>query len=168
MKKRLILLAALLAATAAPAGAQTLDAFRNKLRSPDATYGSRVEVTEHDTAASAVRTLKSGPAAGSVWGWRVRIFFDNAQNAREKAESTVARFRELYPSIPVQLSYDVPNFKVTVGNCLTDEEAIILKGKVENAFEGAFKVREEIPLSKFGEQPEAAPSPAAPAEEVKP
>ena len=45
--------------------------------------------------------------------------------------------------------------KVTVGNCLTMEEAIILWGKIRDAFDRAFIVPESMPLELFGQQPVA-------------
>ena len=42
----------------------------------------------------------------------------------------MAKFKEIYPSIPVYMDYDDPYFKVTAGNCITYEEAVILCGKI--------------------------------------
>ena len=39
------------------AGAQSLSALKSELSTPDPSYGSRVEVEEHDGAASAVRSM---------------------------------------------------------------------------------------------------------------
>ena len=43
--------------------------------------------------------------------------------------------------------YDTPYFKVTVGDCLTAEEAIVLKGKVSATFPKAFVKNEEVSLA---------------------
>lgn len=40
------------------AGAQSLSALKSELSTPDPSYGSRVEVEEHDGAASAVRSME--------------------------------------------------------------------------------------------------------------
>lgn len=62
----------------------------------------------------------------------------------------MARFREIYPDIPAYMDYDnIPYFKVTVGNCLTMEEAIILWGRIRDAFDRAFIVPESPCLSSF-------------------
>lgn len=42
----------------AEAGAQSLSALKSELSTPDPSYGSRVEVEEHDGAASAVRSME--------------------------------------------------------------------------------------------------------------
>ncbi|WP_304401270.1 hypothetical protein [uncultured Alistipes sp.] len=49
------------------------------------------------------------------------------------------------------MDYDDPYFKVTVGNCVTYEEAVILCGKIKDSFELAFPIRVEIPLSVFAQ-----------------
>ena len=111
---------------------------------------------EHDGAASAVRSMEGRRAPEKVRGYRVRIYFDNVQHARSQAESVMARFQEIYPDIPAYMDYDnIPYFKVTVGNCLTMEEAIILWGKIRDAFDRAFIVPESMPLELFGQQPVA-------------
>lgn len=137
--------------------AQSPEAFRNKLRTPDTKYGSRVEVVEHGAAASAVRSVVR-PDGGKIRGYRVRIFFDNSQSARTQAQQTMAKFKEIYPSIPVYMDYDDPYFKVTVGNCITYEEAVILCGKIRDSFELAFPIRVEIPLSVFARSSETGNS----------
>ena len=119
------------------AGAQSLSALKSELSTPDPSYGSRVEVEEHDGAASAVRSMEGRRAPEKVRGYRVRIYFDNVQHARSQAESVMARFREIYPDIPAYMDYDnIPYFKVTVGN-------------------RAFIVPESMPLELFGQQPVA-------------
>lgn len=43
--------------------------------------------------------------------------------------------------------YENPYFKVAVGNCLTAEEAIILKGKIASTFSKAFVKSEEFSMA---------------------
>ena len=49
------------------------------------------------------------------------------------------------------MGYDIPYFKVSVGNCLTPEEAIILKERVSATFPKAFVKREELDTVKEGD-----------------
>lgn len=131
--------------------AQGIDSFKRNLQSPDSTLNTRVTVNEHGDAATAVRSTQAHPTGEKVRGYRVRIFFDNSQNARSLAQSAKTRFEEAFPNIPAYMVYENPNFKVTVGNCLTKEEAIILEAKVKPTFETAFLIVEDIPVSYFGE-----------------
>ncbi len=160
MKRLLFLLA--LALTASGAAAQSLEQYKGKLKQADPSYGSRTEITEHGTAAGAVRAMQGRHSQTKVLGYRVRIFFDNSQNARGQANAAMSRFKEIYPDIPAYLVYENPYFKVTVGNCLTEDEARILLGKIQGTFNRAFPIQEEIPLSLFTESATAsAPAPAA-------
>ena len=151
-------IALLLALASAPLSGQTLDQFKRQATQADPSYNSRVVATEHGSAATVVHSMQAQPSGTKIPGYRVRIFLDNGQNARASANGAIARFREIYPDIPAYLSYENPYFKVTVGNCLTSEEAIILLGKIRDAFDRAFLVREEISLSLFGETASSIPT----------
>lgn len=154
MKKSIVLLAFCGLAALFTAHGQSLEQYKQRLQQPDVQLGSRVKIVEHDAAVTAVRTLQARPTGEKISGYRVRIFFDNSQNARSLAQSTLARFKEIYPDIPAYLDYVTPFFRVTVGNCLTSEEAIILRGRIKDTF-NAFLIPQEIPLSVFGESPSA-------------
>ena len=56
MKKFMTILLPL-AAAAATVAAQGLGGFKNQLAAPDGSYGSRIQITEHGTAASAVSSM---------------------------------------------------------------------------------------------------------------
>ena len=142
---------AFVAGTASAASAQSLDAFKERLAAP-ATSGlqwgeARVTVTEHGDAARAVAAASRAGQRMRVRGYRVCIFFDNGQDARAGAEAARKLFEETYPSTQAYMVYDTPYFKVTVGDCLTAEEAIVLKGKVSATFPKAFVKNEEVSLA---------------------
>lgn len=161
MAKRVFFILSLLL-TASAAGAQSLAAFKDQLRQPDYEYGSMVTVTEHGAAASAVRSVSaSRSVSDKVRGYRVRIFFDNSQTAREGASDTKKRFEQAYPDVPVYMDYKIPDFQVTVGNCRNREEAIILQNRIAGLFPSAFVRMEEIPLELFGEKIEVISSETA-------
>jgi len=117
---------------------------------PSTTWGE-VRVIEHGSAAQIVREMQSRKRETTIKVSRVRIFFDNSQNARAMAYSVVSRFKDLYPDIPVYTDYKSPSWKVTVGNCLTPEEVIILQGRIQHDFDIDFLVKEEISLAAFAE-----------------
>ncbi|MCD8072325.1 MAG: hypothetical protein LUE10_03975, partial [Alistipes sp.] len=68
---------------------------------------------------------------------------------RANAYSAKARFENSFPGIPVDIKYDNPDWKVTAGYCLTNEEAIILLGRIKRQFPKAFPLQEDIPLEAF-------------------
>ena len=134
--------------------AQSLDNSERRWFASDTLYSRTwgdARTIEHGSAAQLVRNMQAQKRITTLTVSRVRIFFDNSQNARARASATAARFREMYPDIPVYVVYDNPSWKVTVGNCLTPEEVIILQGRIQRDFDIAFLVREAISLSKFAE-----------------
>ena len=50
----------------------------------------------------------------------------------------------MFPDILAYRTYTNPYFKVTVGDCRTKSEAMILLGRVKKAFPSAFVVKENI------------------------
>ena len=145
MRRSLTILLILFAAAAyTPLRAQSLDAFKERLAAPvasDAAFGTaKVPVTEYDEASRAGARLRFP-------GYRVCIFFDNGQDARAGAIAAKQLFEENYPGIKVYMVYENPYFKVAVGDCLTTEEAIILKGRVSSAFPKAFVKNETLSVA---------------------
>ncbi len=55
--------------------------------------------------------------------------------------------RSIFPDVRVRMVYENPYFKVKAGDCLTAEEAIILKGRLSSVFPNAFPIREELTLA---------------------
>ncbi len=147
----LLTLAATLWGTAS--AAQSLEAFRERLERPAIASDSRnpatVTVTEYGEAAQAVAEAAQGIRRQTLRGYRVCIFSDNGHNARAGAAAAKNLFAETFPGTPVYMFYENPYFRVTVGNCLTIEEAIILKGRVSGTFPKAFPKSEQLSLSDF-------------------
>lgn len=109
----------------------------------------RVRITEHGDVASVVASYRSKNTVGEkIGGYRVRIFFDNSQQARSISDNVLNDFTTKFPDIPTYQVYQNPYFKVSVGNCLNRDEAFMLWGRVKDQFPGAFIVREDILLKK--------------------
>lgn len=148
MRYLTLILTFVLTVTACAVSGQSLDAFKQHLAQP--TTGSslrgpaRVVVTEHGDASRAVANASRDAQRLSYKGHRVCIFFDNGPDARSGAIAAKQLFEETYPGIRVYMVYESPWFSVSVGNCLTTEEAIILKGRVSATFPKAFLKNEVI------------------------
>lgn len=125
---------------------QSLSQFKTRLATPDPNYHSTVVATEHGEAATAVQTARASLSGSKMRGYRILIFSANTQNARSEAEATMTRFKELYPTVPVNMVYELPNFKVMVGYFLTSEEALVLWGKIKGEFDRALVIRADITL----------------------
>lgn len=127
---------------------QSLSAFKERLAQParDSLSGriATVTVDEEESAARAVGSVQSQSKRQRFKGWRVCIFSSNAADARSGAFSAIETFKEHYPEIPVYNGYESPYFRVSVGNCTTTEEAIILLEKVRPHFPKAFVKQEQL------------------------
>lgn len=142
MKRTIFLLFGLLCCCGA-LRAQSLAAFKEHLARP-ATGDAAVRVVEADDAAAVVTRLSARKAPTRLRGYRVCIFFDNGRDARAGAMAARNLFAEHYPDIRLYMVYENPYFRVTVGNCLTIEEAVILKGRLAEHFPKAFPKSEEL------------------------
>lgn len=137
-------------AFAYPAAAQSSGAFRAGLAEPDPVSGAAVAITENGRAAAIMERYDTEHVKGqAVPGYRVRVFFANNQNARNDAIAVQEKFRTQFPDIPTYLVYETPSFLVTVGNCMTTEEALILLGRVSKRYPTAFLWRGDIPITEF-------------------
>ena len=145
--KRLIICTLALFAGFPPVVAQSLAAFRERLAQTE-TSGeqaeARVEVCEWGDAAAAVQEATREAGRFRFQGYRVGIFFDNGEHARAKAVAARAAFEEAFPDVRVYMVYENPYFKVSAGDCVTSEEAIVLLGRIKTRFPGAYLMREQM------------------------
>lgn len=142
MKRIALIIIALVASMTL--SAQNIDHFRRSLAQSEG--GAMVVVREHGDASSAVASATVQSQRSNVRGYRIGIFYDNSQDARVRAAEAEQMFRASFPSIPVYKDYRNPYFIVTVGNCLTQEEATILWGRVKSLFPKAHITRTDIPI----------------------
>ena len=153
MIRRLSILTLTLLCAAVSLRAQSLDAFKQRLAEPvsgAALFGrAQVTVTEHGDAARAVADAARAGQRLHIRGFRVCIFSDNGPEARNGAFAAQKLFEETYPGVKVYMDYKIPYFVVSVGDCLSNEEAIILKGRVKGTFPKAFLKNEEFPISNL-------------------
>ncbi len=108
-----------------------------------------LKVTETTEAQEALAKINSARKATMINGYRVGIFFDNSPDARYKASEAKAKFTKSYPSEPIYMLYESPYYKVSVGDCQTEEEAIMLFERVRGLFPSAYVMRENIKLTAF-------------------
>lgn len=80
----------------------------------------------------------------SISGYRVRIYFDNKQNARSVSETVQNTFESKHPGITAYRSFVSPFFKVTVGDFRTKSEAMQLLQQISGEYPTAFVVKENI------------------------
>ena len=93
---------------------------------------------------SMVRVRESRSRRKEVEGYRVVIFSDNGQYAGDNAREVLATFQERHPHINAYMVYESPYFKVSVGDCLTLEEASHLMAQLDDEYPELFPKREVI------------------------
>ena len=153
MKAKFIyILTIVLSVSGVCAQGQSIASFRDKLSERDAMHSAAVNVTEHGRAGEIIRSYDATAKPRTVSGYRVRIYFGNGQNARDEALGVQARFRAQFPGVPTYMAYEIPSWVVTVGNCITTEEALMLWNRVRRNFSTAFLRQDEIPLSEILKQ----------------
>lgn len=124
---------------------QTITQFKERLAVADTLSGAKVVCVEYGSAKEAIEKFDVQTSPMEVLqGYRIRIYSGNHQAARAEAEAAKALFEENY-NVPAYFVYDNPYFLVTVGNCLSQEEAMILLRSVRIHFPKAFIVTTEIP-----------------------
>lgn len=150
MRRLLILLFVVLPAMSV-VQAQSLDAFKEHLAAPVSSGmlsgPAQVLVTEFGDVPKIVAQATKSNSRLHFRGFRVCIFFDNGQDARAGAVAAKSFFETTYPGTSTYMVYENPYFKVTVGNCFTAEEAIILKGRISATFPKAFLKSEELSIT---------------------
>lgn len=109
----------------------------------------QLKVKKSESAEKALTQIDNIRQPSTVMGYRVGIFFDNGQDARSKANEAKALFTSNFPTQPVYMVYESPYYKVSAGDCLTEEEAIMLFESIRKVFPNAFVMREKMDLSNF-------------------
>lgn len=113
---------------------------------PTKAKGDKGEVKIHQSQAIATalgRQVMSNNKR-TIQGYRVRIYFDNTQNARSASEQALGRFTAMNHVVSAYRSYQTPFFKVTAGDFRTRSEAIELLERLKYEFPSAFIVKETI------------------------
>jgi len=78
-------------------------------------------------------------------GYRIQIYY-GSENGAISARS---KFLGLFPNSSTYIEYDSPDWKVKVGDFKTRLEADKAREEILLVFEGAFVLKEKIPLSKL-------------------
>lgn len=99
------------------------------------------------------KLLEKNREVTGVPGWRIRIFSDSGLGAKEEQQRVRARFLSLYPDIDAYHVYDEPYFKVYVGDCRTESEAIRLYDRIKKDFPDLLQVQDYIRLKDNPKQP---------------
>lgn len=88
--------------------------------------------------------IEQNKRSGGVSGYRIRIYSNLGNTARDGSQSAKARFYGLFPEIPIYLEYDSPYYKVYVGDFRTKIDALNDFKRIQRYFRAAFIVPDRI------------------------
>lgn len=111
---------------------------------------SSVKVHQPDRISKAMAEQLDRNSRKQFSGYRIRIFFDSAKDAREKSRAVLNSFKDSHPEMTAYLTYDAPNFKVTVGNFRSRSDADIMLESLKGDYPSAFVVREKFKYPSIG------------------
>ncbi len=130
-------------AAVAPKMLITYDSLKVELQA------GKIRISESDILGDVLKREIVRDGSQMVTISRISIFFDNSQNARAGAIETMTKFEELFPDIPATMTHENPYFKVSVGFCISNDEALILLNKLRKEFPKAFLVRERVSVDEL-------------------
>ena len=151
MKKLLIIaLLALLSCTAIRAQEYRVDNGSSQVdstllgRSALSILGPGVTVNQSRAMRTAFDSYVASNASKKLTGYRIRVFFDNGQNARNRSEAIARSISNAYPGMGVDRTFESPNFKVTVGDFRTKDEALKVYHALKATYPTALILKETI------------------------
>ncbi|MCR4845062.1 MAG: SPOR domain-containing protein [Bacteroidales bacterium] len=151
MKKRIALIFALLAVGCLSARAQEQEtveipaAVDSTLlgRSILSVLGPGVQVNQSAEVRQALDEYVKANARKSIPGFRIRVFYDNGPQARAKSESIENALRSQL-NVAVYRSFESPNYKVTVGDFRSRDEALRVYNLLKGTYPTAYIIKETI------------------------
>ncbi len=121
---------------------QVIDIF-TQLSTPNS-QGCTLSLHQPASVQAAIAQYKTRNSSKKTSGFRVRIFFDNNQTARQRANETESNFHALYPETPAYLTYENLYFKVTVGDFRNRSDAMRFLSFIAPNYPNAFIIKENI------------------------
>ena len=106
--------------------------------------GSGVTVNQSSAMRSALDRYVQNNANKKLSGYRIRVYFENGQNARARSEAIARSVSAAYPGIGVYRTFESPNFKVMVGDFRTKDEALKVYQSLKASYPTALLLKDTI------------------------
>jgi hypothetical protein len=106
--------------------------------------GSGVKVNQSQAMRNAFDNYVSNNASKKMSGYRIRIYYENGQNARGRSEAISRSISAAYPGMGVYRTFESPNFKVCVGDFRTKDEALKVFHSLKATYPTAIILKETI------------------------
>lgn len=106
--------------------------------------GSKVTVKQSSPVRNALDNYIRTNSGKKIQGYRIRVFYDNSPQARTRSEGIAAYLRSQYPENGVYRTFEAPNYKVTVGDFRSKEEALKIYMALKGIYPTAYIIKENI------------------------
>ena len=106
--------------------------------------GSSVKVNQSQAMRNAFDNYVSNNASKKMSGYRIRVYYENGQNARGRSEAISRSISAAYPGMGVYRTFESPNFKVCVGDFRTKDEALKVFHSLKATYPTAIILKETI------------------------
>ncbi len=106
--------------------------------------GAGVKVEQSTEIRSAVAKYIESNKAKTLTGYRIRVYYDNSPQARDRSESIAASLREQYPELGVYRSFQSPNYKVLIGDFRSKDEALRVFNALRKVYPTAYIIKDAI------------------------
>ena len=148
MKRILILLAALLVGASALKAQDTTGvvAVDSTLvgRQILSVLGPGAQVVQTQTVKQALENYISSNAEKPIPGYRIRVFYDNSPQARVRSETIERILKQQFPGVGIYRTFESPNYKVTLGDFRTKDEALRIYNALKGTYPTAYIIKENI------------------------
>ena len=152
MKKLILILAALLLSAVALRAQEEYEpevqlpaAMDSTLlgRSIFSVIGPGIEIIQSTATRQALDSYVRSNAGKTLSGYRIRVYYDNGPQARGRSGAIASALREQL-GVAVYRSFESPNYKVTVGDFRSKEEALRIYNALTGTYPTAYIIKETI------------------------
>ncbi len=106
--------------------------------------GSKVNVSQSSAVRNALNNYIRSNSGKTIQGYRIRVYYANTPQARTHSESKAAYVRTQFPENGVYRTFEAPNYKVTVGDFRSKEEALKIYMTLKGIYPTAYIIKENI------------------------
>ena len=106
--------------------------------------GPGVTVDQTSQVRQALQSYVLNNGEKPISGYRIRVFYDNGPQARDKSEAIEQLLKKHVPEVMVYRSFESPNYKVSIGDFRTKDEALRIYNALKGTYPTAFIIKESI------------------------
>ena len=106
--------------------------------------GPGITLDQTTPVRQALQNYVMNNAEKPISGYRIRVFYDNGPQARDKSETIEQVLKTQFPEVMVYRSFESPNYKVSIGDFRTKDEALRIYNALKGTYPTAFIIKESI------------------------